>query len=389
MDNNGHQTISACMIVKNEVHTLPDCLRTILGYVDELVIVDTGSTDGTQALIDTWAEYANKGTKIVRGEYQWHDDFSAARNYAMTLTTGDWIFTIDADDRVAVDDWATMKNLMAKAPEDLGDFDVIACQVINIYKEKGYEDGVFRGMLIQQRFFKSKSNMEYVGAWHNQPSWPHLNRPVNLIRTSFRIMHTGYGMITADKLKEKHERLLRMGQKAVEDHPDKASVWRNLAKAYWGCYVISGKDITDRNQEYMTNLHEACDRAASITNTAQSHIFAEVMFLKGQAYYSMAKYIEAEECLAAAIKEHPRYIDAILFRGYCCADNQNLSAAQYWLRRYLIEQERLSQLESHSLITYEYANEVARVHETLAAIAHHLNRERYNMGVILAPAMKG
>jgi glycosyltransferase involved in cell wall biosynthesis len=372
--------LSACMIVKNEVLTLPDCFRTVMGHVDELVIVDTGSTDGTQALVDTWAEYMNKGTKIVRGEFAWCDDFSAARNYAMSLATGEWIVTIDADDRVAIDDWPVMHSLLKNPPVEFGEYDVVSCKILNVYKNPANNEGVVRGTLVQQRFFRRSAGMQYQGAWHNQPTWPD-KKEVNQVMVPFRIFHVGYGMLTDEKLAEKNDRIMSMGITAAKERPKEPGVWRNLAKAYWGKWVIT------KDNMHLSGLHHACEMAADLTTTSKSHIFAEVMFLKGRAYYAMGQYLEAEEALAAAIKEHPRYIDAILLRGYTCADSGNMPAAQYWLRRYLIEQERLDHADRQGMITLEHANEVAKVYETLAAIARKRDADVNNIEVQMAKAL--
>ncbi|WP_333474281.1 glycosyltransferase [Paenibacillus gyeongsangnamensis] len=86
----GKITISLCMIVKNEEQTLARCLESVRGAVDEIVIVDTGSSDRTK-------EIARRFTERVE-DFTWIDDFAAARNFAFTLATMDYIMWLDADD---------------------------------------------------------------------------------------------------------------------------------------------------------------------------------------------------------------------------------------------------------------------------------------------------
>lgn len=86
-------TISLCMIVKNEEAVLARCLDTVADMVDEIVIVDTGSTDATK-------EIASRYTDIIY-EFQWIDDFSAARNYAFSKATKEYIYTADADEVIS------------------------------------------------------------------------------------------------------------------------------------------------------------------------------------------------------------------------------------------------------------------------------------------------
>lgn len=84
--------ISLAMIVKNEEKHIEACIRSVLPYVDEIVIVDTGSTDRTKEIVRSFP---------VRLEtFDWNGDFSAARNYSISLTTGDWILVLDADETI-------------------------------------------------------------------------------------------------------------------------------------------------------------------------------------------------------------------------------------------------------------------------------------------------
>ena len=84
--------IGAAMIVRNEERFLDDCLASIAGQVDEIVLVDTGSTDLTLEIAGRY------GARII--EYPWSDDFSAARNHALDHASSDWILYIDADERL-------------------------------------------------------------------------------------------------------------------------------------------------------------------------------------------------------------------------------------------------------------------------------------------------
>lgn len=83
-------TISLCMIVKNEESVLARCLDSVASMMDEIIIVDTGSTDRTKEIA---AQYTSR---IY--DFTWCDDFSAARNYAFSLATMDYIYCPDADE---------------------------------------------------------------------------------------------------------------------------------------------------------------------------------------------------------------------------------------------------------------------------------------------------
>ncbi|MBL8857457.1 MAG: glycosyltransferase [Planctomycetes bacterium] len=85
--------ISLCVIARNEERFIRDCLRSANGSVDEMIVVDTGSTDRTREIA------AAEGARVV--EFDWRDDFSAARNAALTAATGSHMLILDADERLA------------------------------------------------------------------------------------------------------------------------------------------------------------------------------------------------------------------------------------------------------------------------------------------------
>ncbi len=84
--------IALCMIVKNEEAALADCLASIADSVDEMVVVDTGSTDHTREVA------GQAGARVV--DFAWVDNFAAARNESVRHATADWIFWLDADERL-------------------------------------------------------------------------------------------------------------------------------------------------------------------------------------------------------------------------------------------------------------------------------------------------
>lgn len=97
-------SLSLCMIVKDEEETLGRCLNCVKTFVDEIIIVDTGSQDKTKDIAKMF------NAKIY--DYQWINDFSAARNYAFSKATGDYILWLDADDYIADDNIEKIEKLI-------------------------------------------------------------------------------------------------------------------------------------------------------------------------------------------------------------------------------------------------------------------------------------
>lgn len=106
----GMVTFSLCMIVKNEEKVLRRCLDSVKAVIDEFVIVDTGSTDGTKAIIK---EFTDK-----EYHFDWVHDFAAARNYAFEQCTMDYVLTMDADEYIDAENLERLKLLKeAMLPE--------------------------------------------------------------------------------------------------------------------------------------------------------------------------------------------------------------------------------------------------------------------------------
>ncbi len=89
-------SISVCLIVKDEEKTLENCLKSVKAFADEVIVVDTGSTDKTKQIAKTYTD------KVY--DFEWIDDFSAARNYSFSKATCDYIMWLDADDVIFTED---------------------------------------------------------------------------------------------------------------------------------------------------------------------------------------------------------------------------------------------------------------------------------------------
>ena len=106
------------MIVRNEAANLPACLASCADLFDELVIVDTGSTDETKAIaLQALDKHGNPASVF---DFAWCDDFSAARNESLRHATGDWIFWMDADDRLDDENKGRLRSLLAGLGDPCG-----------------------------------------------------------------------------------------------------------------------------------------------------------------------------------------------------------------------------------------------------------------------------
>lgn len=140
--------LSLAMITKNEEKTLERCLQSVKDIVDEIVVVDTGSTDKTVGI-------AKKYTDKVFN-FKWIDDFSAARNYSFDQCTGDFILWLDADDIIKLSDAEKIKNF------DFSDKEIIICNYIYFHDE--YNQSVL--IVPRERIIKRSLGLRWKGEIH-------------------------------------------------------------------------------------------------------------------------------------------------------------------------------------------------------------------------------
>ncbi|MFB2835034.1 tetratricopeptide repeat protein [Floridanema evergladense] len=96
--------LSLCAIAKNESTSLPNCLKSVQNVVDEIIVLDTGSTDKTPEIAQEF------GAKVYH--FQWCNDFSVARNEALKYVQGDWVLVLDADEVLKLEIVAHLKQLI-------------------------------------------------------------------------------------------------------------------------------------------------------------------------------------------------------------------------------------------------------------------------------------
>ncbi len=203
-------TISLCMITKNEEDFIKACLESIKDHVNEIIIVDTGSTDNTCSIALSY------GAKIYH--QPWEDDFSKARNFGIEKAKGDWILYLDADE--TLDNSESLQTLIMKAEEDI---DGYLFQILNYSDENltQIENSV------SLRLFRNKSELRFFGAIHEQ-------LPIKdtfLAMTDFTIHHYGY-IPSVSLAKKKSERNLEILQKEIEKNVGDGFLYYNLASEY-------------------------------------------------------------------------------------------------------------------------------------------------------------
>lgn len=201
-------SISASLIVKNEERFLRSCLASLAGHVDEVIIVDTGSTDDTVSIA------RDSGARLLT--FPWNGSFSDARNAALDACTGDWILYIDADECLRIDEGLSLRSQLA-----VNDW---AGAMVRFRPKSGYT------RYWEHRLFRRDPSIRFEGKIHEshvRSVTDFASRHGLLIgRAGVSLDHYGYD---GDQ-SHKHPRNLPLLQESIETTPSRIYYWYHLAE---------------------------------------------------------------------------------------------------------------------------------------------------------------
>jgi glycosyltransferase involved in cell wall biosynthesis/cytochrome c-type biogenesis protein CcmH/NrfG len=274
--NNGQPAISCCMIVKDEEAFLDQCLASVKPYVDEIVIVDTGSTDST-------VEIARKYTDHVFS-HPWEGSFSKARNQAIAYASCDWIFIIDADEELVEGSGEKLREAVGNA----GEADAILVNTIS-----SYSNGTKRARHNSERLFRNNGMIHYEGIVHNRVEGA---RSVKSSR--IEIMHYGYDVAE----KKAHEKFLRTSEllkKQIEENPDNP-----MPHHYLGTSYLSRGMNEEAARESVTAI-ELAEK-----NNDQHPLYIWTYHNAAIAFFRLGNLDKAKNLSLRGIQKYPEHLDS-------------------------------------------------------------------------------
>ncbi|WNR46271.1 tetratricopeptide repeat-containing glycosyltransferase family 2 protein [Paenibacillus roseipurpureus] len=219
-------TISLCLIVKNEEDTIRACLSSVARAVDEIIIVDTGSTDQTKQVVSAYTD------RIY--DFKWIDDFSAARNFAFRQATKEYILWLDADDILKEEDC----NKLIALKETL-DPSVDSVTMFYNYAFDEYGNPISR--FKRNRLVKRENYFRWIGAIHE-----YLEVSGTIFESDITVTHCRIHHKSDRNLKIFQNRLMRGVQFTPRDlyyYANELMDHRKYAKAiqYYNKFLATGK----------------------------------------------------------------------------------------------------------------------------------------------------
>lgn len=202
--------ISASYIVKNENKYIRQSLESIKDLVDEIVIVDTGSTDSTKEICKQYTD------KIY--DYKWNDSFADARNFSLDKCTGNWILRLDGDEIVPKE---TAVNIYNAIMNQEGDMYMLPIKNIQ-------PDGS-APISMTLRVFRNVPGLKYTGRVHEEISESAKKLGLKMLKINNHLMHYGYLKGTQAKKTDMYFKLLMLD---YQDNPKDSATCMNLANHY-------------------------------------------------------------------------------------------------------------------------------------------------------------
>ena len=278
-------TLSICMIVKNEEENLPLILSDIRGLADELIVVDTGSTDRTITIAHTM------GARVV--SQAWTGDFSFARNRSKDEAKAGWILWLDADDRIEPEDVKKLQSLKHTLKDDC----VYSLQIISKIA------GGFSPPFMQARLFPNDPRLIFENRVHESITMSAKRHGFKGVHLPVKIIHTGYEKL--EQIFSKMERNLLLLGEELASNPD----------------AFSLRFLYANTLLYFNRFQEAQGHYERIATTpgardTQADVYYGSLVAMAKTHNQLNNYKEAARWARCAVEDRPKGMQGWYQWGY-------------------------------------------------------------------------
>ena len=288
------QRVSLCMIVRDEAAVLGRCLESARGMADELIVVDTGSSDDTVAIAE------RHGARVR--PFAWTGDFAEARNESLRHATGDWILVLDADHMVDARCRRGFKRFWQRSTTEGGAPIAYRAQVAEHLQD---DAELVHARAYHLAVFPNDPDLRYDGAIHEQlvdrrdPPRRLAFRPLN----DLVLHHFGYAEQALTRHR-KRERNMAILQRVIAERPDDPFVRFNMA-------------LQLRAEGAHAEAIDHLRRALALAGTARAPFVESAHILLAELLVRRRAYAEAEAACQAGLKAYPRTPDLLGMLGLC------------------------------------------------------------------------
>ncbi|WP_432538028.1 glycosyltransferase family 2 protein [Kineococcus arenarius] len=269
--------LSACLIVRDEADRLEVCLDALDGLVDEVVVHDTGSTDGSLDLL------RRRDVVLIEGE--WGDDFATARNTALEQARGEWVLSVDADE-VAQGDAVALRALLGRLPGP-----ALLVSIVNVASAEAGGDVTS----VSPRLFR-RDGAVWRGRVHERVEHPSTAAatPAAVPEEVLRLQHEGYA--TVEALAAKGRRNARLAERALGELL--AAAPRDDAAVARTCLALGRACVGAGERQRAVDAFEAVRELTSTGTEWQqaTDVLTRVLLGAGEAAVALAL---AEQLLAS------------------------------------------------------------------------------------------
>jgi len=282
-------SLSLCMIVKNEEKYLPRCLESLKPLVDEMIIVDTGSSDATREIAEVF------GAKVF--DFEWNNDFAAARNYSLKQASGDWILVMDADETISPKDHQTLRHLVRNESKRHA-FMMTTRNYTNRkdsadYQENTSEYGEERGTgwvpSRKVRLFRNHQDIYFVFPVHEQVDPVLVQKGAELKECYVPVHH--YGKLDRNRTDERWELYYAIGRQKLDALGENELALKELA--IQAGLLSRWNEAADYWKRYLALKPESLDACLNLTRVmADSGDYAQALKYARQAFQLNTTRIE-------------------------------------------------------------------------------------------------
>jgi tetratricopeptide (TPR) repeat protein len=334
-------TLSLCMIVKDEEESLPTCLESISGYVDEIIIIDTGSTDNTVKIAESF------NAKVYH--HPWENSFSKARNYSLEYATCDWILIMDADEEIEVTD-------AYKLRKTIRDDNVNLIYMPAFSKEKGGTDS---SVYLIERVFKNNLDFHYEGIVHNTLKFSGPCKSENIV-----FYHYGYHL-NDEQMENKFTRTTTLLEEQIKEDSTNPMPHHYLAVAF------CGKNMNDEC------IDEALEAIRLFEfNNVKTNVKLLTCYTASIAFYNKDDLVNAEHYAMKSVNSYPEYLDGYFMLSSIYMRQKEYAKCINATNKYLTILQSIKSNPSVVLqIPYNNINNSWHAHTRLAIVSFEQNRD--------------